>query len=62
MFAGGALGDEKALIVADAGGRLSQHIVRNNSLGAVGPAVPDVNVFNMPFVFGTKRDAQGDRR
>jgi len=48
MFAGGVLGDEKALIEQTQVGAID--IVRI-SLGAVGPVVPDVNVFNMPFVF-----------
>jgi tripartite ATP-independent transporter DctP family solute receptor len=48
MFAGGVLGDEKALIEQAQVGAID--IVRI-SLGAVGAVVPDVNVFNMPFVF-----------
>ena len=48
MFPGGVLGDEKALIEQAQVGAID--IVRI-SLGAVGPVVPDVNVFNMPFVF-----------
>lgn len=48
MFPGGSLGGEKEAIEQAQVGALQ--IVRI-SLGAVGPVVPDVNVFNMPFVF-----------
>ncbi len=48
MFPGGALGSEKEMIEQAQVGAIQ--IVRI-SLGAVGPVVPDVNVFNMPFVF-----------
>jgi len=48
MFPNGTLGSEKEVIEQAQVGALQ--IVRI-SLGAVGPVVPDVNVFNMPFVF-----------
>lgn len=48
VFPAGALGGEKEMIEQAQVGALQ--IVRI-SLGAVGPVVPDVNVFNMPFVF-----------
>ncbi len=48
MFAGAVLGDEKAMIEQAQVGAID--IIRI-SLGAVGPVVPDVNVFNLPFVF-----------
>ncbi|PAS97003.1 MAG: C4-dicarboxylate ABC transporter [Candidatus Dactylopiibacterium carminicum] len=48
MFPNAVLGDEKSVIEqAQAGGI---DIIRI-SLGPIGPVVPDVNVFNMPFVF-----------
>ncbi|MFC6337901.1 DctP family TRAP transporter solute-binding subunit [Pseudomonas sp. CCM 7891] len=48
MFAGGVLGSEKEVIEQVQVGALQMTRV---SLGIVGPVVPDVNVFNMPFVF-----------
>lgn len=48
MFPGGVLGSEKEMIEQAQIGALQ--IVRI-SLGPLGPVVPDVNVFNMPFVF-----------
>lgn len=48
MFAGGVLGSEKEMIEQAQIGAI--HIVRI-SLGPLGTVVPDVNVFNMPFVF-----------
>lgn len=48
MFAGGVLGSEKEVIEQAQIGAVQMTRV---SLGIVGPVVPDVNVFNMPFVF-----------
>ncbi|MDI6726146.1 MAG: TRAP transporter substrate-binding protein [Smithellaceae bacterium] len=48
MFPGAILGNEKEMIEQTQVGAIQ--IVRI-SVGAVGPVVPDVNVFNMPFVF-----------
>jgi tripartite ATP-independent transporter DctP family solute receptor len=48
MFPSGVLGSEKEMIEQAQIGALQ--IVRI-SLGPLGPVVPDVNVFNMPFVF-----------
>jgi tripartite ATP-independent transporter DctP family solute receptor len=48
MFPGGVLGNEKEIIEQAQVGAIS--IVRT-SLGPMGVVVPDVNVFNMPFVF-----------
>ena len=48
MFPGSVLGDEKTMIEQTQIGAI--HILRT-SLGPVGAVVPDVNVFNMPFVF-----------
>jgi tripartite ATP-independent transporter DctP family solute receptor len=48
MFPGGVLGSEKEVIEQTQIGAI--HIARI-SLGPLGPVVPDVNVFNMPFVF-----------
>jgi len=48
MYAGGVLGDEKAAIEQTQVGAID---ICRISLGAVGAVVPDVNVFNMPFVF-----------
>lgn len=48
MFPGGVLGSEKEIIEQAQVGAIS--IVRT-SLGPMGVVVPDVNVFNMPFVF-----------
>lgn len=52
MFAGGVLGTEKEVVEQVQLGAIQMARV---SLGVVGPVVPDVNVFNMPFVF---RDEQ----
>lgn len=51
MFPGGVLGDEKAMIEQVQVGAIQ---ILRTSLGPVGNVVPDVNVFNMPFMF---RDA-----
>jgi tripartite ATP-independent transporter DctP family solute receptor len=48
MFAGGVLGGEKEMIEQTQVGAIQ---ILRTSLGPVGPVVPDVNVFNMPFVF-----------
>ena len=48
MFPGSVLGGEKEMIEQTQVGAI--HILRT-SLGPVGPVVPEVNVFNMPFVF-----------
>ena len=48
MFPNGTLGSEKEMIEQAQVGALQ--IIRT-SLGVMGPVVPDVNVFNMPFVF-----------
>ena len=48
MYAGGVLGGEKEMIEQTQVGAIS---ILRTSLGPVGPVVPDVNVFNMPFVF-----------
>lgn len=48
MFAGGVLGSEKEVIEQVQLGAVQMARV---SLGIVGPVVPEVNVFNMPFVF-----------
>ena len=48
MFPGSVLGDEKAMIEQTQVGAIQ---LLRTSLGPVGPVVPDVNVFNMPFVF-----------
>jgi tripartite ATP-independent transporter DctP family solute receptor len=48
MFAGGVLGSEKEVVEQAQVGAIQMARV---SLGIVGPVVPDVNVFNMPFVF-----------
>ena len=48
MFAGGVLGSEKEVVEQVQIGAVQMTRV---SLGAVGPVVPDVNVFNMPFIF-----------
>jgi len=48
MFPGGVLGSEKEVVEqAQLGGIQMARI----SLGVLGPVVPEVNVFNMPFVF-----------
>jgi tripartite ATP-independent transporter DctP family solute receptor len=51
-FSGGVLGSEKEVIEQMQVGAIQMSRV---SLGIVGPVVPDVNVFNMPFIF---RDQQ----
>lgn len=48
MFPGGVLGSEKEVIEQMQVGAIQMARV---SLGIVGPVVPDVNVFNMPFIF-----------
>jgi len=48
MFASGVLGSEKEMIEQTQVGAID---ILRTSLGPVGPVVPDVNVFNMPFVF-----------
>jgi len=48
MFPGGVLGSEKEMIEQTQVGAID---ILRTSLGPVGPVVPDVNVFNMPFVF-----------
>ena len=48
MFPGSVLGDEKAMIEQTQVGAIQ---ILRTSLGPVGPVVPEVNVFNMPFVF-----------
>ncbi|UST83020.1 TRAP transporter substrate-binding protein [Pseudomonas siliginis] len=51
-FSGGVLGSEKEVIEQMQVGAIQMSRV---SLGIIGPVVPDVNVFNMPFIF---RDQQ----
>ena len=48
MFPGGVLGGEKEMIEQTQVGAID---ILRTSLGPLGPVVPDVNVFNMPFVF-----------
>ena len=48
MFPGGVLGGEKEMIEQTQVGAID---ILRTSLGPIGPVVPDVNVFNMPFVF-----------
>lgn len=48
MFPGSVLGDEKSMIEQTQVGAIQ---VARISLGPMGPVVPEVNVFNMPFVF-----------
>ncbi len=48
MFPGSVLGGEKEMIEQTQVGAIQ---LLRTSLGPVGPVVPDVNVFNMPFVF-----------
>jgi tripartite ATP-independent transporter DctP family solute receptor len=48
MFPGGVLGGEKEMIEQAQVGALD---IARISLGPMGPVVPEVNVFNMPFVF-----------
>ena len=55
-FPGGVLGSEKEVIEQMQVGAVQMSRV---SLGIVGPVVPDVNVFNMPFIF---RDQQHMRK
>ena len=51
MFPNMVLGDEKSMIEQTQAGGID---ILRTSLGPLGPVVPEVNVFNMPFVF---RDA-----
>lgn len=48
MFPGSVLGGEKEMIEQTQVGAIQ---LLRTSLGPVGPVVPEVNVFNMPFVF-----------
>jgi tripartite ATP-independent transporter DctP family solute receptor len=48
MYAGGVLGSEKEMIEQAQIGALQ---IARISLGPLGPVVPDVNVFNLPFLF-----------
>ena len=48
MFPGGVLGGEKEMIEQTQVGAIN---ILRTSLGPLGPIVPEVNVFNMPFVF-----------
>jgi tripartite ATP-independent transporter DctP family solute receptor len=48
MFPSGVLGGEKEMIEQTQVGAID---ILRTSLGPLGPVVPDVNVFNMPFVF-----------
>ncbi len=48
MFAGGVLGQEKEVVEQVQLGAIQ---IARISLGVIGPVVPEVNVFNMPFVF-----------
>lgn len=48
MFPGGVLGAEKEMVEQTQVGAIQ---ILRTSLGPVGPVVPEVNVFNMPFVF-----------
>ena len=48
MFPGAVLGEEKETVEQTQIGALQLNRI---SLGVIGPVVPDVNVFNMPFVF-----------
>ena len=48
FFPGGVLGSEKEVVEQAQVGAIQMARV---SLGIVGPVVPDVNVFNLPFVF-----------
>jgi tripartite ATP-independent transporter DctP family solute receptor len=48
MFPGAVLGDEKAMLEQAQVGAID---ILRISLGAVGPVVPEVNAFNMPFIF-----------
>ena len=48
MFPGGVLGAEKEMVEQTQVGAIQ---IARISLGPLGPVVPEVNVFNMPFVF-----------
>ncbi|WP_296249713.1 TRAP transporter substrate-binding protein [Pseudomonas sp. UBA4194] len=48
MFAGGVLGSEKEVVEQVQANAVQMTRV---SLGIVGPVVPDVNAFNLPFIF-----------
>lgn len=48
MFAGAVLGQEKEAVEQTQLGAIQ---IARISLGVIGPIVPEVNVFNMPFVF-----------
>jgi tripartite ATP-independent transporter DctP family solute receptor len=48
MFPGAVLGQEKETVEQTQLGAIQ---IARISLGVIGPVVPDVNVFNMPFVF-----------
>lgn len=48
MFPGGVLGSEKEVVEQTQLGAIQ---IARISLGVIGPIVPEVNVFNMPFVF-----------
>ena len=48
MYPGGVLGGEKEMIEQTQVGAID---ILRTSLGPIGPVVPEVNVFNMPFVF-----------
>jgi len=48
MYPGSVLGDEKTMIEQTQLGAIN---ILRSSLGPVGAVVPEVNVFNMPFVF-----------
>jgi tripartite ATP-independent transporter DctP family solute receptor len=48
MFPGGVLGSEKEVVEQTQIGAIQ---IARISLGVLGPVVPEVNVFNMPFVF-----------
>ncbi|MFN3570827.1 MAG: TRAP transporter substrate-binding protein DctP, partial [Polaromonas sp.] len=48
MFPGAVLGQEKETVEQTQIGALQ---INRISLGVIGPIVPDVDVFNMPFVF-----------
>lgn len=48
MYPGGVLGGEKEMVEQTQVGAIQ---IARISLGVLGPVVPDVNVFNMPFAF-----------
>jgi TRAP-type C4-dicarboxylate transport system substrate-binding protein len=48
MFPGGVLGSEKEVVEQVQLGAIQ---IARISLGVIGPVVPDVDVFNMPFIF-----------